>query len=164
MLILFWFNMDSIRSTNFLMNRLSDPIMPFFIVFLSKCGTFTYNVVNFSSVLLHILHVVPSFDLSVFHLIIIVRMACSWATNIKLSVSRFRVPFCNYCHLSWFPTSLVCCTNWPCNIFLTQEITLCFFFCFLVSIIVSRIGSIKSISTDLAAVIERTFELFYIVL
>ena len=70
-----------------------------------------------SSALLHILHFACSCYLSIFPLITLVRMACSWAANIKLSVSRFRVPFLNHCHLSWFPTSLVCYTNWPCNIF-----------------------------------------------
>ena len=70
-----------------------------------------------SSALLHILHFACSCYLSIFPLITLVRMACSWAANIKLSVSRFRVPFRNHCHLSWFPTSLVCRTNWPCNIF-----------------------------------------------
>ena len=44
-LIPFWFNIDSIRSTNFPMNTSSDPIMTYFILFLSKFGTFTYNVV-----------------------------------------------------------------------------------------------------------------------
>ena len=87
-----------------------------------------------SSALLHILHFVCSCDLSIFPLITLVRMVCSWAANIKLSVSRFKVPFRNHCHLSWFPTSLVYRTLWPCNIFSSQEI-LSSFFCFLASVV-----------------------------
>ena len=46
MFIPFWFNMDSIWSTNFQINMPSNSIMPSFILFLSKFGTFSYNVVN----------------------------------------------------------------------------------------------------------------------
>ena len=105
-----------------------------------------------SSVLLHIPHSVWSSDLSIIPWITIARRACSWVAYIKLSVSRFRVPFRNYCHLSWLPASLVCLKNWPCNGFSFQEIAFSFFFCFLASVEVSRIGSMKAISTDLEAV------------
>ena len=75
-----------------------------------------------SSALLHILHFVSSWDLSIFPLIWLVRMACSWAAYTKLPVSRFRVPFCNHCHLSWLPNSLVYCINWPhANFFLPKK-------------------------------------------
>ena len=46
MLTPFWFNMDSICSTKFPMNRPSNQIMPYFILFLNKFGTFIYNEVN----------------------------------------------------------------------------------------------------------------------
>ena len=46
MLIPFRFSMDSTCSTNFPINLSSDPIMPSFLLFLNKFGTFTYNVVN----------------------------------------------------------------------------------------------------------------------
>ena len=68
------------------------------------------------SALLHILHFVCSCNSSIFLLIILIRMTYSWVAHIKLSVSRFRVPFRNNCQLFWFPTSLVCRTNWPRNI------------------------------------------------
>ena len=45
-LISLWFNMDSIRSTNFPMNTPSDPIKPSFVLSLSQFWTFTKNVVN----------------------------------------------------------------------------------------------------------------------
>ena len=45
MLLPFWFNMDSIRSTNISVNTSSYPIMSSFILFLSKFGKFTYNMV-----------------------------------------------------------------------------------------------------------------------
>ena len=69
------------------------------------------------SALLHIVHFVYSCDVSIFLLIILVRMNCSCPAHIKLSILHFRVPFCNHCHLSWFLTSLVCLTTRPCNIF-----------------------------------------------
>ena len=72
-----------------------------------------------------------SCDLSIFPLITLVQMACSWEANIKLSVSRFRFPICNHCQVSWFPTSWICRINWACNIFFSQEIVLSSFFCFL---------------------------------
>ena len=109
-----------------------------------------------SSALLSTLHIVCSCELSIFPLIRLVWMACSWAAHIKLSVSRLRVPFHNHCHLSWFHTSLVYHTNWPCNIFSSQEIFLFSFFCFLASIVVSWIGWIKSISKDLSAARKRS--------
>ena len=114
----------------------------------------------FSSALLHILHFVCSCHLSILPLITLVRMAWSWAANIKLPVSQFRVQFPNHCHLSQFPTSLIYRTNWLCNIFPFQEIVLSFFFCFLASIAVYRIGSIKSIFTDLQAVSKRSLDFF----
>lgn len=46
MLIPFWFNMDSIYSTNLPMHLSSNPIMPSFILLLNKFATFTYSVVN----------------------------------------------------------------------------------------------------------------------
>ena len=152
--------MDSICSTNFPMNAPSDPIMPSLVLSLSKFGAFTQNVVNcLISPTTH-----SAFRLllwlSIFPLITLVRMACSSAANIKLSVSRFCVPFRNHCHLSWFPTFLVCHTNWPCNIFSSQEIVLSSFFCLLASIVVFQISSIKSISTDLAALSRRSLDSF----
>ena len=91
-----------------------------FLLLYSLCESLGHSLTMWLIVSLslrHILHFVCSYDLSIFPLITLVRMACSWAANIKLSVSRFRVPFRNHCHLSWFPTSLVCCINWPCNVF-----------------------------------------------
>ena len=164
MLKLFQFNMDSISSTNFPMNISSNLIKTSFILFLSKFETFIYNVV----------HCLISFTTHsafclllwfvIFPLVILVWMACSWAAHIKLSISSFRVPFHNHCHLSWFPTSLGYCTNWLCNIISSHKIVFSSFFCFLVSILVSWIGSIKSISTDLTAVTKRYLDSFYIVL
>ena len=67
--------------------------MPSFLLTLSKFGIFTYNVwLTVSSALLLILHFVCSCHLSIFPLITLTRMACSWAANIKLFISRYRVP------------------------------------------------------------------------
>ena len=87
-----------------------------------------------SSALLYILHMVCSCDLLIFSLITLVRMACSWAGNIRLSVSRFRIPFRKHCHLSSFPTSSVCCTKWPCNFFFFSQKNCSFFLLLLLSL------------------------------
>ena len=79
-----------------------------------------------SSVSLHILHFVCSCDLLIFLFIRLVRMACSWVAQIKLSASRFGVPFCNHCYLSWLSFSIVCCIKWWYNIFSAQEIVFSF--------------------------------------
>ena len=94
-------------------------------------------------------HFVCSCDLSIFSFIILVRMACSWAAHIKLSVSRFGVPFRNHCHLSLFLTLLVCCVNCHATFLLPRNCSFLLLF-LLSSIVVSWIGSIKSIFTDLA--------------
>ena len=161
MLITFRFNMNSICSIIFPMNPSSDTMMP--IRLYSFWWSLGYSLsiwLVVSSALLHVLHFVCSYDLSIFPLIKLVRIDCSWAAHIKFSVSLFRVPFLNHFHLSWFPTSLVCRTNWLCKIFFSQEIVLSFFFCFLASIVVCWIGSIKSISTDLAALSKRSLNSF----
>ena len=85
------------------------------------------------SALLQILHFVCSFDFPIFPLIRLVQMAWSWAAHIKLSVSRFRASFRSHYHLPWFPTPLICCTNWRCNSFSSYEIVLSSFFCSLAS-------------------------------
>ena len=123
--------------------------MPSFILFLSKFGTFIYNVVNWL--------IIPTTH-SAFPLLLwfvdlpsirLVWMACSWEVHINLSVSQFRVPFRNYCYLSWLPVSLFSRTRWPCKLLSSQEIVHSSFFCFLAFIVDSRIDSIKSISTGL---------------
>ena len=68
MLTPFRFNMDPISSTNFSMNTSSDPIMSSIAIWLIV-----------SSVLLLISYFVCSCDLTIFPLIRLVRMACSWA-------------------------------------------------------------------------------------
>ena len=161
MLILFWFNMDSIRSTNFPMNMPFDPIMPSFILSWSKFGTFTWNVISCL--------ISPTTHFAFRLLVWFVNLPFNYISSNGLFLgskyhfflSHFMVQF-RHCHLFWFPTSLVCHTNWPCNIFSSQEIVLSSFFCFLVSIVISRTGSIKSVSTDFVAVSKRSLDSYVV--
>ena len=79
--------MDPIRSRNFLVNTSSDPIMSLVTMWLIASSPYYTFCISFALV-----------DLKIFHLIRLVRMACSWAAQIKLSASHFSVPFRNHCH------------------------------------------------------------------
>ena len=107
MLIPFWCNMDSICSTHFPMNTPSDPIIPSFVLSLRKVGAFSYNVVNCL--------IIPT-TYSAFRLLLwFVNLPFNYISSNGLLLrskyqafcSRFRVPFRNHCHLSWFPIFLV---------------------------------------------------------
>ena len=159
MLRVFWFNMYSIRSTNF---QISTRSIQSCLHLHSFCASLGHSLTMWLIVALalqHILHFFCSCYLSIFALITLVRIACSSVENINLFVSHFRVPFRNHWHLSWFPIYLVCCTNWLHNILSSQEIVLSSLFWFLTFMALSRIGSIKSLPTDLTGVANDFFNL-----
>ena len=102
-----------------------------------------------SSALLHILHFVCLCDLSIFPLITLVQMACSWAANIIFSF-----------HTLWSNFAIATYSDSLLPLFVPRNCS--FFFCFLASIVISRIGSIKSVSTDFVAVSKRSLESYVV--
>ena len=70
-----------------------------------------------SSAFPHILHLLPSCDLSIVAFTRFVLNACSCAVIIRGSVSLLRVPSVSHDHWSLSANSSVCLRNCPCNVF-----------------------------------------------
>ena len=150
MLIPFRFNMDSIRSTNFLpqisqwIHLLIQSCFLLYSFWASLGHSHTVWLI-FSSALLHIQYLFCSCDFRIFPIIKLIRIASSEVFCFMLygPFSQLLPPI--------LISHLVCCTNWPYNIVFSQEIFPSFF-CLLASIVASGIASMKLVFTDLAAV------------
>ena len=117
----------SIFFTYFPINLCSKPIMSSFILLFGLTCQICLSHDLHSSGFQHILNLRFSWVLSIIALMLLGRIACSYAAVIKVSVVLFKHPFLSHPHQSSLILPVICLINCPCNCFCVHCVFLSFF-------------------------------------